>query len=436
MFAYCTDVLHLSEAEAYLRITAARVAREHPVTLAMLADGRLHLSSVARLAAHLTAANRDHVLARAAHRSKREILELVAELSPQPDAPSLIRKLPGRRDAAAADGASYSGSLAAPGGAPGPTSGRTALAPLAPERRDRLCPDRVAAREACPARRQGAMTAEAAGTAAHSPDSLEPIAPGRYKVQFTASATLREKLERLRALMHSSVPDGDLAALIEAAVDEKLARLEAKRFARTEKPRKAVATSDTRPRSRHVPAAVRRAVWARDGGRCRFVDDQGRRCPARRGLEFHHRHPFGMGGDHEVEQIRLLCRTHNRCAAEVDYGRSGPTASLEAASSGPPHARGSPMFLRRVGDGPATRRPRSGSRCDGRRGGPRHQPGPSRDGLAGANECVPSVRRSVSKDRIPSRPASACAVATGIAISPSLRHGHGHQPEPNPYSSL
>jgi hypothetical protein len=44
MFVYCTGRLHLSEAEAYLRIAAARAAREHPMLLAMLADGRLHLS--------------------------------------------------------------------------------------------------------------------------------------------------------------------------------------------------------------------------------------------------------------------------------------------------------------------------------------------------------------------------------------------------------
>ena len=31
MFAYCTEVLHLSEAEAYLRVTAARASRDHPV---------------------------------------------------------------------------------------------------------------------------------------------------------------------------------------------------------------------------------------------------------------------------------------------------------------------------------------------------------------------------------------------------------------------
>ena len=40
MFAYCTEVLHLAEAEAYLRITVARAAREHPPLLTMLGDGR------------------------------------------------------------------------------------------------------------------------------------------------------------------------------------------------------------------------------------------------------------------------------------------------------------------------------------------------------------------------------------------------------------
>src|SRR3990172_2809936 len=97
MFIYCTEVLHLSEAEAYLRITAARAAREHPMLLAMLGDGRLHLSGIAKLAPHLTPENRDALLKRATHRSKRQIEELIAELSPRPDAPAPMRKLPRKR---------------------------------------------------------------------------------------------------------------------------------------------------------------------------------------------------------------------------------------------------------------------------------------------------------------------------------------------------
>jgi hypothetical protein len=96
MFAYCTELLHLSEAEAYLRITAARAAREHPQLLTMLADGRLHLTAITKLAPHLTAENRGALLERATHLSKRQVEELVAELSPRPDAPSLMRKLPSR----------------------------------------------------------------------------------------------------------------------------------------------------------------------------------------------------------------------------------------------------------------------------------------------------------------------------------------------------
>jgi hypothetical protein len=140
-------------------------------------------------------------------------------------------------------------------------------------------------------------------------------------VQFTASVELRDKLERLSAMMRSEIPDGDLAAIIERAVTEKLEGLEARRFGQTQAPRKRLADTDTSPASRHIPAAIRRAVRERDGERCGYVDEQGRRCSARHGLEFHHRHPFGMGGDHSIENVRLLCPSHNRYLAEHDYGR-------------------------------------------------------------------------------------------------------------------
>ena len=96
MFTYCTEVLNLSEHEAYLRIAAARASRKYPMLLAMLSDGRIHLSGIGKLAAHLTDANCEEVLARAAHKSKREIEELVAELAPKPDVPASVRKLPTR----------------------------------------------------------------------------------------------------------------------------------------------------------------------------------------------------------------------------------------------------------------------------------------------------------------------------------------------------
>jgi 5-methylcytosine-specific restriction endonuclease McrA len=151
-------------------------------------------------------------------------------------------------------------------------------------------------------------------------------------VQFTASAELHDKLERLRALTRSQVPDGDLAAIIEQAVTEKLERLEARRFAKTRAPRRGLLETDTSPSSRHIPAAVRRAVRERDGNRCRYVNKQGRRCSERDRLEYHHRQPFGLGGDHSPQNIRLACHAHNQYLAEHDYGKEAMARYLRSGN--------------------------------------------------------------------------------------------------------
>ena len=280
MFSYCLEVLNLSEAESYFRIAVARAARKHPVLLTMLGDGRLHLSGIALLAPHLTDENCESVLARATHKSKRQIEELVAELAPKPDVPPVIRKLPTR-----------------------PPPG-TLAPPAQPAQDVQLFPERVEA-EAPPSPPPPAP-----------PPVVEPLRPDRYRVQITASAELRDKLQRLQALMGE-----DLAAVIEASVTEKLERLEAKRFADTKTPRKSIEETDTSASSRYMPAAVRRIVRKRDHNRCGFVDSKGRRCTECRNLEFHHLDPFGRGGTHDPARIGLRCRAHNLYHAEQDYGK-------------------------------------------------------------------------------------------------------------------
>jgi 5-methylcytosine-specific restriction endonuclease McrA len=154
------------------------------------------------------------------------------------------------------------------------------------------------------------------------PAVVTPLAPARYKVEFTASAELRDKLERLRALMRSSVPDGDLGAIIEEAVTEKLERLESKRFGKTKTPRKSLKETKTSPSSRYIPAAVRRAVHKRDKSQCTYIAPNGRRCTERHRLEFHHAHAYGKGGNHSPSNVFLVCRTHNSYLAELDYGKA------------------------------------------------------------------------------------------------------------------
>src|SRR6185295_13391501 len=94
LFSYCTEALRLSEDAACSRIEAARACRRFPVILDRLASGELTLTTVRRLGRHLTPDNHQAVLARAARRSRSQIEALVAELAPQPDVPTSLRKLP------------------------------------------------------------------------------------------------------------------------------------------------------------------------------------------------------------------------------------------------------------------------------------------------------------------------------------------------------
>src|SRR5687768_2599250 len=50
MFVYCARVLGMSEDEALKRIQAARAMRRFPVVATAVAEGRLHLTGVVRLA--------------------------------------------------------------------------------------------------------------------------------------------------------------------------------------------------------------------------------------------------------------------------------------------------------------------------------------------------------------------------------------------------
>jgi hypothetical protein len=270
----------------------------------MLADGRVHLSAIALLAPLLTPENHAALLARATHRTKRQVEHLVAELAPRPDAPALVRKLPTRTTPAPtlvsadfhespmvpSDGGSLSVSTDA-----GP---RSVLTDAAPE----LSPVRIVAD---PTPRLAAR--------------VEVLAPERYKVQFTANAAFLEKLERLQALLRSRIPDGNLALVLEEAVTEALERREARRFGRTRRPRTDEAPKDDG--SRYLSAALRRAVDGRDDRRCCFIDERGRRCPERHRLEYHHRNPFGRGGASTLDNICLMCHAHNQYLADLDYGR-------------------------------------------------------------------------------------------------------------------
>jgi hypothetical protein len=307
MHSYCVEELRLSEDASFRRIRAARAARSFPVLFEALAEGKLHLAAVSLLAAHLTGENVEELIEAAAHRRKSEIEEYLARRFGPVDVRTVLRPV---------------------GVDPGQlVPGRVELDPVVPELVPELVPGRVGGD--VPPREMP-----------RSQDCHDrELVPGRvederYLLQVTLNKSTREKLRYAQALLSHSLPGGDVAQVLDRALDSLILQLEKRKFGSTARPRSA------RPsvRKRHVAAEVRRKVWVRDQGRCTFVSTAGRRCNERRFLEFDHVEPVARGGRATIDGMRLRCRAHNQYEAERAFGAEFMSRKRDAAADARAHA--------------------------------------------------------------------------------------------------
>jgi hypothetical protein len=375
LYTYLIYELRFSEDEAFRRVAAARLVRRFPGLLDAVASGELHLTGLLMLGPHLTAENLKEVLACSKHRTKKEIARLVRRLAPLPDVPARIEPLgpaPARSVPVTPTWSQFVESLCpvrelVPGDRP-----REWAESTEPPQDLGKCSNDVGVPELVAAlpERDGAPESAPPGELDESvevPEVARELAaparlePQRYRVQFTASDEYVKLVEKAQALLSHSAERIPLDELQLRAMRTFVAELERKKRARTtrtaaaratqkpaeqkpadqapptaQKPRTAqqapVEPNDSgetagagpeqpRRRGRQAPAAVRRAVFERDQGRCAFVDDSGQRCRETHHLELHHLKPFATGGEHTLENLSLRCAAHNALAAEQDFGR-------------------------------------------------------------------------------------------------------------------
>jgi len=270
MCAFCVGEWGLCEYAAYRRIGAARLARQFPALFESVADGRLSLTAVNLLEPALTEENAAELIGAAARLTKRQLKDLLAER-------------------AGVHSVSTHECVEAPD---------NSCTPLAP-----------------------ALVAPNGASEGMRPE--EPAAPAAaHASRFPLNALLgpaeQDDLEYLKALLGHVVPSGNLARVLGRVFKAAIRELEREKFAMTSRQRPGSRRKGTNPR--YVPAPVRRAVFARDGGCCTFVSAKGHRCESRTRLEFDHVTPVAKGGESTVENVRLRCRTHNHRAAEKAFG--------------------------------------------------------------------------------------------------------------------
>ena len=327
LVAYCMARLGGTEDEAYRRLNVARVARRAPIVFRWIAEGRLSLSVAALLQPHVMAPNLEQLIEAVAGKSVKAAREALVVFFPRPDIVSSIRKLPR---------AHVPVSPTIPSQAPRPSAPATVVsAPDSSETDTLEASVTLPGRPAPPVARPSSFT--------------EPLSPGRFKIQFTADATLKDRLELARDLLRHAVPSGDLAIIVRRALDLLVTDLQKRRFGATSKPKPwqpkspvvhapgaTVASAQPDARSETVAnggtlvtdvhaltseRATRRAVSERDGFRCTWQGPDGVRCSSTSWLEQDHRIPRALGGTTSVQNLRLLCRAHNQRAAELVFGR-------------------------------------------------------------------------------------------------------------------
>jgi 5-methylcytosine-specific restriction endonuclease McrA len=292
LFTYCTQALRLSEDAACSRIEAARACRRFPLILDLLGSGELNVTAVRLLGRHLTPENHQDVLAKAKGRSRQQIEVLVAELAPRPDVATSVRRLPT--------------SIPSPFSSAIPAEAPTAV----------------------PSEPTHAVAAPPPVFSSASRPIVQPTGPERYRVQFTIGQETHEKLRRVQALLRREIPDGDPARIFDRALALLLETVEKKKIGAAKRPlprmpiRPGTDGSVRKPGapSRHVPRAVKRAVWRRDAGQCAFLAPSGQRCSERTYLDFHHVQAYAKQGPATVANISLRCWRHNHYEAELIFG--------------------------------------------------------------------------------------------------------------------
>ena len=194
--------------------------------------------------------------------------------------------------------------------------------PARPPRGRRAAPAKGA--EQTSAAKTQAASARDAASAAKQEASADSAAPSAAKVSAQAAAQPGDEAAD-RPVTSAAKPATDT---ISAAKTRRPGRQAAAAGAARAAPPARTETSAAKAggvTGRAIPAAVKREVWRRDRGRCRYVDrTSGRRCGSQHLLQIDHVVPYACGGAAEPNNLRLLCAAHHRYRhLGAGFGRPG-----------------------------------------------------------------------------------------------------------------
>jgi 5-methylcytosine-specific restriction endonuclease McrA len=155
-----------------------------------------------------------------------------------------------------------------------------------------------------------------------------------FELRACLDEAAKADLDTVQNLLRHRLPQGNLNDVLKLVLREAAERLLAKKACALKKvsSRKDKSEPTQQPtaqppqqdkaRTRPIPRAVRRMVYARDEGKCTWKSASGQVCGATAFLEYNHKKAFTLGGLHTVDNINLLCRAHNQLDGVAVFGET------------------------------------------------------------------------------------------------------------------
>jgi len=288
LYDFLVRELRMSKGTAFYRKVAVDLVQRYPEVLEPLRDGRLCVTALYALSKAITPENRAEVLSRFFHVSMKEAKAISAEIAPAVQVPRRgVVTIP--RAAAALDLGHVPNRLG------DPTGREPGLAPLE-------VPVQTSTPRPPPPR-----------------TTVEPLTAQDRRLHLTVTPEFLKMLDACRDALSHVMPGADDAAILREGMKLLLAK-DAKKKALVATPRPAKDPKLLRFDSRYIPAEIRRAVWARDQGRCQWPVEGSGICGSTFQPELDHIDGFQPGRPITAKDLRVCCGPHNQEHARQVFG--------------------------------------------------------------------------------------------------------------------
>jgi hypothetical protein len=137
------------------------------------------------------------------------------------------------------------------------------------------------------------------------PEKTRELGQDKVELKIVISEDLKLKLQTLKSKFSHINPSMNYAELLEILADKALKKIKSKK-------------SPSAPKvTKGISQEIKRQVFERDKGTCSYAN-----CQSKHLLQYDHIRPRAFGGEHTLNNLRLLCFAHHKLVTEKVFSQN------------------------------------------------------------------------------------------------------------------